>query len=501
MQKIDTTDSPARGSGAVRIIGCLSVLATVALAAVGCRNSGPAKQWEDELEMPGSLGLQDQDFPITEREAWFSFFDDDELRLLVQQALESNPGLNAARARVTQAEARVDLAEASFWPTLSASIEALRTRAPLGQGLPSDIGGGGGGGGEVMTFDTYRASLAASYEVDIWNRLSDQSRAAVFARDAAASALQSVGITVAANLTEAWLDTLLSKQRLHVLDEQAEVSKDLLELTEWRLANGQGSALEVSRQDQQYASVLELIEREQAQLEASKARLAQLVGEAPQEANIDLERDDFPKLPAVPEPGLPGSLLYRRPDLQQSLNQLRGEDARAAALLAERFPALQLQASLFGESRDWQSLFDDLFYRIAVSLSEELFDGGREQARIAEQEALVEERLYSLRETLLSALGEVAITGAQYAQQRKALALMYQQLDSAREATRLANLEFVRGEVPYIQTLDTLRSLQQLELGVLNAERQLLALHVQLCRALGGAWPEELAVEVGKERS
>ncbi|MDQ8186207.1 TolC family protein [Pelagicoccus sp. SDUM812002] len=276
----------------------------------GCRSgsdfsSGPL------AEVPEQFGSVEQGLQTVEREEWFSFFDDPELLELVDRAMENNPGLGSARARMLQAQVRAGLAGSALWPTVEASIEASRRHAPLRMGIGPTAGEQG-----IQTIDTYRASLAASYEVDLWGRLRDEDAAARIAAEAAREQLFAARMTVAANLTGAWLDVLLSRQRAEVLAEQVDLSRTLLELTEEQLANGQGSALNVARQEQQYLSVLELKEREEARLVEAEVRVSILAGEAPQELDVSLRRVGFPELPPIPDPGVPADLIYRRPDLQ-----------------------------------------------------------------------------------------------------------------------------------------------------------------------------------------
>ncbi|MDQ8204009.1 efflux transporter outer membrane subunit [Pelagicoccus sp. SDUM812003] len=460
------------------------VLQPFLLVLCGCA-SDPRLDRQPLSELPETMGVDGKLIRWEQRQAWFSFFRNEELKALARKALRGNPSLAAARERLEQARARADQAGSAFWPTVEASIEASRQKAPLRAGV-SNAGQG------IEEIDTYRASLAASYEVDLWSRLSSQEQAARLAEESAAESARAVSMTLVANVTEAWLDVKLARQRIALLKQQLALSKDQLALAEKRLSNGMGSALNVSLQDQQVAAVQERLERAEAQGVAALAQLSILVGEPPQKNAVTVEDAAFPSLPSVPEAGLPSEFVYRRPDLAAALAGFQAEERRLASALAERFPALRLRGSLFGESMEWEDLFDDLFWRVAASLSEEIFDGGRERASVALQRSVARERYADFHSALLSAFGEVATTAAQYEAQLAALQWVERQVESAQEAARLAEIAFSGGEVPYIQVLDTERTLHQAQLGLLTAKRQLLALHVQLCRALGGAWPESM---------
>lgn len=133
-------------------------------------------------------------------------------------------------------------------------------------------------------------------------------------------------MTTAARVIETWLDLTHSRGQAALLEQQIAIAREYLALAQLQFGQGQGSALDVTQQQQQIESVHAALIQEQANLQLARHELAVLLGEAPQEFGYT-PPERLPALPPLPDPGLPAALLQRRPDLRARMFRLRAADA------------------------------------------------------------------------------------------------------------------------------------------------------------------------------
>jgi len=139
-------------------------------------------------------------------------------------------------------------------------------------------------------------------------------------------------------------------------------------------------------------------------------------------------------------------------------------------------------------AQDPVDLLDDFFWNLAVSLAAPLFDGGRRSAEVDRVRAVLDEKVLLYGKALLLAIEEVESALLQERQQRKVIADLELQLATASAILGTAQAQYLRGVSTYYQVLIALRTTQQMELGLLDAQRQLVSARIQLYRAVGGTW-------------
>lgn len=421
-------------------------------------------------------------------DAWCSDFGSSELDGLVSRAFEENFDLRQAWARLEQSDAVRRQARASLFPSIEASAEAAAQRQNTAFQQPqpnmpqSD-------GGDVLA--TYGASIGAAYEVDLWGRLAAQRRAATLDAQAARSDVEAMAISITSQVAEAWFDAVAQREKVALLEEQTDIAERYLELTRLRLSQGVATALDVNQQEQQIANLQGQLELALAQQQIAENRLAVLLGKAPAQGP-DVATEELPELPALPEAGVPAELLERRPDVRSAYLRLESADARTAAAARGKLPTLRLSARMFLQAVDLAELLDTVFWSIAGSVSQTVFNGGRLDAEQERAEAVAKERLYAYARAVIGAIGEVENAMVLEAAQERFLERLEEQEENAQTALEIARDRYRSGTLDYLRVLTALQSLQQIEQSMVDARRQQLSNRIQLCRALGGTWTQDL---------
>lgn len=470
-----------------------------------CESTEYAKKTDEVVQAPESyLEAPVDGQPL---EQWCTDFDSPELEALVDASFERNLDLRMAFARIKQARAVAAQQGASLWPWLNAEGSVAQQRTDIGSQFGADIPTGPNGGAAQEpdffsiddSFTTYRASLAASYEVDVWGKIRNRWKAAELDAAAARAQAESLAITLTSQIAENYLETVYQRERIELIEEQIETSEKFYELTLLRLSQGTATALDVTQQKQN----LEQLRGQLALARSAEAvalnQLAVLVGKAPQ-VDLGLEREEMPALAPIPNPGLPADLLERRPDLRAAKLQLRAADRRLEAAVAERLPSLQLSASLSLQATEIAELFEQLLYNIGASISQPIFQGGRLNAQIEQAEGVAEEALYNYAQTLLTSLREVQDALIRENRLLEYVESLNSQVESAERALDLARDRYRLGALEYLRVLDSIQALQRTQQTLLEARRRQLATRVQLCRALGGTWTQELEAPEGVEQ-
>src|SRR3546814_10430765 len=131
------------------------------------------------------------------RGRWWAIFNDPILDGLEDQAMSANQDLKVAAARVKQARALRQNAEAGLLPSLDAGFGPTRQRqSSAAQGLPEDTGS------PAQTL--WRAQAGISYEADLFGRIASDVDAAPADAEPSAALFQSVRLALQADVAQAY---------------------------------------------------------------------------------------------------------------------------------------------------------------------------------------------------------------------------------------------------------------------------------------------------------
>ena len=403
---------------------------------------------------------------------WWAQFGSQELRAVVEQALANNQDVAASVARLEQAWAMARMIGVSRVPEVSVDLNASRQERL--------------GGSADTTGSKFALGLTASYEVDLWGRLSAERESAVSHAVASEWDAQTVALTVSAETAAAWIRMNSLRQRLAIAESDLASAQRLSALVRTRVQAGSESALALAQQEtlvaKQGASIA-LLRQQAAQ---AQALLALWLGQATKPDSTVRDLADL-KIPAL-DAGLPSELLVRRPDIQAAEARLRAGDGDVAAARAAMFPSLRLSATVGGADGRLLQVLDNPAYLVAGGLLAPIFNAGRlaagHELALAQRRAL----LAQYRQAILQGFADVQMSLDAVAGTEQQWDAQKEVLLQARRAFALAQARYREGADTVLVLLDTQRSLYAAqELAVQRQADRLLAA-VGLYRALGSAW-------------
>ncbi len=416
------------------------------------------------LALPGAVVFHEEGAPLEARSG-----EEPALTagVALRRAVETSPELQAALARVRQAQAAAELAGLLPNPILDLVFR-----------LPEDGG---------------RLDVEAGLAADFLAVLQRPGRSRVAARrmEAEAAAALSTALDVVAEVQGRYADVQALEELVPLLDARLFVLDRLREVAQARLDLGEGTRQDVTTLD---AERLELsVEAAQVRRELRLARLAlaRRIGEPSGAAAWQLDGWQPPRTVPAEEQAWIEVALRARPELLALQWEIRArrEEAALAGWTAADGAAVSVEAE-----RD-----DEWSIGPGVAVPVPLFDTGR--ARAGRARALESEARHRLTESRCKVVEEVRtalveLAGAQSSLERVALELVPLQ------ERRRAELEeaYRLGHVDVTALLLADQALQESQARRVGLEREVSGAQVRLERAVGGpsAFVARVAEEAGR---
>lgn len=414
---------------------------------------------------------------------WQDLFPDPILNRMVAAALEHNFDLGIAAERVQEARAQLGITRANQYPFVNAQAGYTAQRASS-SGVTPFIPSGFN-----LTSAYTTVGAALSWELDIWGRLRRQTEAARATYLASEEGRRAVAVSLVSDVMETYFQLLEQDSELDISHKTQGIAKDSLGLVELRHQRGAASALDVRQAEQLlYTAGAQSAAAERA-IAQSENLLSLLQGSAPAAQARGRKLEEIP-IPSQVPPGLPSSLLERRPDIRQAEQNLVAANAQIGAARALYFPSISLSAFLGGESSALLNLASSpaRVYNVAPGALQAVFHAGQIRNQVRFSEAQQGELLIAYQRSIYTALREVADAQISFDRMREQRAQEEQLVRTLEETVRLSELRYRGGLDSYLQVLDAQRNLFNGQLNLSQLRLQERALVVQLYRALGGGW-------------
>lgn len=425
----------------------------------------------------------------TELAAWWQRFHDRVLDRLMDDALKANVTLASARAKLREARARRNLAEANLGPSVDASGSASRSKSSGA----SSTGG---------THNLYNAGFDASWEPDVFGGGHRRLEAAEADVQAEAEALHETRVSLAAEVARNYIDLRTAERRLAVAQSSLKAQSETYDLVRWRRRAGLATELAEMQALTQLEQTRATLPTLQTTIRTARNRLAILLDRPPGAVDALLkvkgevkgEGDD--KIPVASDRiavGIPADTLRQRPDVRAAERRLAAETARLGAAQAARYPSFQLSGTLGLQALTPGGLFDSASATrsLLAGITAPIFDSGRIRSQIEIQDAVLEQARLNYQSTVLTALEDVENALENLDNSRLREARLRRATASAQLAWEIARYRYQSGLVDFQSVLDSQRTLLNLQDQLTTAEGAHSDAQIQLYKALGGGWSND----------
>ncbi|HWJ70525.1 MAG TPA: efflux transporter outer membrane subunit [Sphingobium sp.] len=408
---------------------------------------------------------------------WWRLYRDPVLDGLIAQAFAANADLRVAAANLARAQAVLQESRAGRLPSTD-----LEGGVSYGDAIP---GGGSAGPAEWSS----NAGLSLAWEVDLFGRVGRAITVARADAEAVAAARDGVRVTVAAEVTRAYLNACAGAFALDVARRSYATSSETEQLVSAQERAGSAALLDVERARAAAATARAAIPALDGQRRVALFELAALLGGTP--ADVP---DAARACTAAPEPvmALPvgdgAALLRRRPDLRQAERQLAADTARIGVATAELYPRISLGGSGNFFRNDQVRGSDSFSFSLGPLISWSFPNVAVARARLREAQAQGAASLARFDGQVVTALKEVEQALTIVATEQARLDALHEAQARSEAAYRLAELRYRAGSIGQLDLLATQADLLTARAAYAAALQSLSSARVDLFKALGGGW-------------
>ncbi|MBY8086065.1 efflux transporter outer membrane subunit [Vibrio fluvialis] len=444
-----------------------STIALCVLLATGCvaRSELP----EQNVTVPEQWQTGQTQSETQAISQWWTSFGDPQLNQWVEKVLATNSDLAIATLTLKQARLEAGLATSDTYPDVSASVSGERSKPLDGAGSSK----------------SYQASLSVSYELDLWGKLSAAKDAAMWTALATQQEREATAQSLVATTAQLYWQIGYLNQRVELSNNDIKDAKETLALTQSQYRHGSVTRVNVLEAERTLAG-LEATHRDylQQRTEAVNA-FAILFDQPPQDLATSI-----PALPdyAVPtiEAGVPADVLNRRPDVKQSLFELKSVLATKDNTDTNYFPSLTLTGALGGSSTELRKLISDPIGTLGADLTLPFLNWNEMQLNRDIAQVKYESAIISYRKTLYAALQDVdnALSAKEnYEFQAEKLQKQY---NSAAEVARIYKSQYEYGAIEITTLLDAQENERSAKASLLENRYNQLVNIATVYQSLGG---------------
>ncbi|OMP76565.1 MULTISPECIES: efflux transporter outer membrane subunit [unclassified Chitinophaga] len=410
--------------------------------------------------------------------SWRQMFKDDKLQALIQEGIANNYDLIIAVARIKQAEANLRQAKAAFLPTLSVEPQYTKQKVAATQG--GNLG--------FTPANVYAVQGNASWEIDLWGKLSSAKKASLALLLQTYAYQRSVQTKLIADIATNYYNLLAYDKQLAITVETVDNRKEDVETNKaLKIANRVNEASVAQSEANLYAAEVTIPDLQNSIRETENA-LCVLTGRHP--GTIQRNMLDGQEVDTTLQTGVPAQLLSNRPDVQQAEYNVRYYFEQINVARAYFYPTLNITAQGGWQSATVGDLFKSatIFGNVVGGLTQPVFNKGQNKQRLQLAKAQYEENVATFQQTVLDAGREVSDALYNYkAVQDKALTRKLQ-LDAWFRSVDYNRELLKNGYVTYTDVLTSEQSYLSAQLSGVNDRLQQLTSLVTLYKSLGGGW-------------
>ncbi len=416
------------------------------------------------------------------RGIWWQAFGEPTLDGLEQRLSSSNPDLQAAVARLSEARAVLLNSRSQEFPTLDANASATRERSSANAPLASLLDN------KASTYNDFVGDVSFAWEVDLFGRLRNATAAARAEAQASAADLAAVELSLRAELATDYFELRGADATTQLLEDAVRDYDRAYMVTDNRYKQGIAAATDVEQADtlrQNARAQLAAVRLQRAQLAHA---IAVLIGEPP--SNFSIAPGPLAGSPPVFDPGQPSTLLERRPDVASAERAVAAANSEIGVARAAWFPVFSLSGAAGYESTaasTWLNAPSRL-WSIGPAGSLPLLDAGARLAGDRQAWAEHEEAVANYRKTTLVAYQEVEDSLVALHRNAEERAADEAAAVSAKQSAYHADRRYAAGVADYLEVSTTHTAALQAEVAALSARVAEFQATIALVRATGGGW-------------
>jgi multidrug efflux system outer membrane protein len=372
---------------------------------------------------------------------WTDFFSDPKLKTVIEAALANNRDLRVAVANITASRAQYVAQRAELFPTIDVQAQANYGREPVGGALHEHL---------------YSVTAGFSaYQVDLFGRVRDLTRAAQDQYFASRQARDAAQITLVSEVAIDYLTLGADQALLQIARETLQSATASRDVVQSRLDAGVSSGLDLAQAETVVQQARFDVARLTTQIAQDRNALDLVVGEPVSENllphDIQAVVVVLERLPAA----LDSSVLLRRPDVLEAEDQLRAANADIGAARAAFFPDVTLTGSGGVASTALSSLLGaaSKTWTFVPAATQTIFAAGANLGNLEFAKARREALIANYEKAIQTAFREVADALADRGTIDERIAAQQSLTAASQQALQLSTARYEHGSDSYLNVL------------------------------------------------
>ena len=413
---------------------------------------------------------------------WWSAFGSPQLDGLVDEALDHNQSLTAAKAnlRAAREQARGQVGE-NLYPHVDAGFTPSRQRGLSIPGLPQ----------QTFLYNVFAAEVQGGWTLDFFGASLLADRALLGQVRTQAYELEVQRRAIAFNVVLAAINAASLRAQIDTVAAYADAEEHRARQLRERFELGSAARLEMLSAEAEAAGAQRALPPLRRQLLAVQHAEAVLLGRTPDAAPAPLVLDEL-RLPARLPVAVPSALLHQRPDILAAEAAVRAGADAAGAASASLYPSLTLSAAYGRGGFDWATFASPAgaIWGIGASLTQPLFHGGALRARQRQYQAAYDAAVAQYRQTVLTAFESVADTLVSLEEDAKELEQTQRSTEALKEIQQETEGRYAQGAESMYAVLAARSQYQNAYLAYVAARATRLSDSAALLDAMGNPRPD-----------
>jgi len=465
------------------------VIVSCSLLLAGCIS--PLKQRQENKTVPVSFN-NSRDTVNSAKLKWKEFFTDPYLAALIDTALSNNQELNIMLQEINIAQNEIRARKGEYLPFIGlgagAGLEKVGeyTRAGAteenleikpGKKFPDPL-------------PDFYFGANASWEVDIWKKLRNAKKSAVFRYLSSTEGKNFMVTNLISEIASSYYELMALDNQLEILKQNITIYQNSLEIVKLEKQAAKVTELAVRRFE---AEVLKNQSRQFHILQAiveTENRINFLVGRFPQPVLRNSQTFQGLLPPSV-KTGIPTQLLQNRPDIRQAELALAAAKLDIKVAKANFYPSLRITAGVGYQAFNAKYLVtspQSLMYTLAGELMAPLINRNAIKAYYYTATSKQIQAAYDYERTILNAYIEVTNQVSNISNLEQSYNLRAQQVDALTESISISTRLFRSARADYMEVLLTQRDAVEARFELVETKMQQMQAVVNVYRALGGGW-------------
>ncbi len=477
--------SPRQKLGAA-VVGLISIVVAITVSAcnVGPNYRRPNVPIPSTFRAPGAASPAPTQTSSFADMPWWKVFHDPQLQALIRSALKKNFDLRLAAERITAARAQVGITRSNEFPQVSAD--------PNFSGEKTD---------EEIKSNIFSLAADVAFQADFFGRFRRATEAARAQLLGTEDAQQTVVLTLVSDVASDYFLLRDLDLQLQISQKTVKTQEASVRLTQMLLQHGVATRLDVLQARQVLDSANAQIPDLERQIGQTEDAISILLGEyphgIPRGRPLGIETPQgwvwSETLPPQLPPGLPSSLLERRPDIREAEQNLVAANANIGVAKAMFFPQVSLLGLVGGAWGHTVFLGAGVpahmgIYSEEAGLAQPLFEGGALRNNLRYAKSQYRRALIEYTQTIQQAFGDVSDALIAYQKSHEVRIRDEQSVKDLQQSVSVSLTRYRGGVATFLDVLDSQRSLFSAELALAQARNSEYQSLVQLYKSLGGGW-------------